>query len=153
MGRRHCSAQQSPDFEDVYRAPIHQNQLRPQWGQFRYNLCSELPAVIRLKNMWRSEIKKYEQQFMGQCVLKGSQCIMAAVGPAIVYRGGTSSSTGVGAPLCALWVDCWSFYLTAEYSWQSVSNVNIFTSVNIFKVGPSVICSIINCPICIAWDR
>jgi len=76
------------------RAPIHQNQLRPQWGQFRYNLCSELPAVIRLQNMWRSEIKKYEQQFMGQCVLKSSQYdIMAVAGPAIVYRRGTSSTT------------------------------------------------------------
>jgi len=61
------------------------------WAQFRYNLCSELPAVIRLQNMWRSEIKNYEQQFMGQCVLKGSQYdIMAVVGPAIslVYRRG-----------------------------------------------------------------
>ena len=44
--------------------------------------------------MWRSEIKKYEQQFMGQRVLKDSHYdIVLAVGPAIVYWRGTSSST------------------------------------------------------------
>jgi len=55
------------------KEPIQHNQLRPQWGQFHYNLCSELPAVIRLQNIWRSKIKKYEQQFMGQCVLNSSR--------------------------------------------------------------------------------
>ena len=53
------------------KEPVQQSQLRIGYSEDNSVIsCAVNPAVIRLQKIWRSKIKKYEQQFMGPCVLK-----------------------------------------------------------------------------------